>query len=1097
MQAYIDTLTYVDQPLNSENLLDSIASEFGRKFQDRKAVVRRLRDAVVTSYRGTTSSNSECCRLTDSQLEFEPSFKQNIARRKRPATYSDCTPFFALFVFSVFGFQVNSGKVCERKSSNSPLNPTILQNGFKNACVQNYQNLPSLKWQYFGSEQGVTTLFPSFRTTDCGSYDNRFRPWYVQANVPKPKQVVIVIDKSASMGITNMNLAKEAAKSVVSTLNPQDRFAVIAFSNAPQTYTSSTTGYECFATSFADASPQNKKKVADFVDTIFSAGGTHYGVALRKAFSFFQRESTVSDRVILFMSDGVPTDEPTTILSTQIRENERLNNSVVILTYGLGSADFTVLRNMAANNGEFYGISKTSNASEPRIGLFTHIPHASNLRTQMSSYYNFFAVNSQGLNEPLWTTPYLDGWGLGILMTASLPVYVNNNLVGVAAVDITIEELLGESSYFRPSELSYSFVINNKGLVINHPLFSYISNVDPLLVSATAYERNAAFLSVFESMKRGESGNKTFLATRILPQGDSSKYGIREIQVMSTYSWKQIPGTQFSLCVVLAVGDTQAVLQNQQLPSPNQKFLYHRLDLVAPTTPCKHLSSYGAKDQSSVMLSPRAYQHPSQYLSKSETAADVTSLKNYMLGTGPNTANVKNSIRNVVYATSKLEQLWTEISGASQELQREILWRYIGTKEGVFRMYPGTELPKNFDPVVRPWYEHALANRDKFVITPPYRDAASGNNIITLSKVIFEGKANGFHNTLRDEVIAVMGVDFIYSHFQKLLYRDYPVCNNTQTKCLVIDLAGYVISADDVGQKSVLGSHIAEIEPKITAVLVQQGIMAQKQCSNIEGGVIQRTFKISEEQSAYSGRTSSSPTCDDFKLLPLPGTNAFIIAKQPRIGCSWSIQQTCICSKVVPKCMTTWNRFSCECPCSEPNPFFHPCVNEYLFLNNVAPPCTPENHELTSVTRTRTVYLLVSSLPNCYDATFIVSSLSPATTTPAPGKTPLATTIGLSVGIPLAILFLSILCFWCCKSSKEKKVASPPTYLEVSGKGSFLSRLLIPIPKSMLRYYFLYSSMPNLKQHILFYQGNEPTTSSKSSSCLWKLPSITSCLQSK
>nr|XP_018668086.1 uncharacterized protein LOC108949626 [Ciona intestinalis] len=139
------------------------------------------------------------------------------------------------------------------------------------------------------------------------------------------------------------------------------------------------------------------------------------------------------------------------------------------------------------------------------------------------------------------------------------------------------------------------------------------------------------------------------------------------------------------------------------------------------------------------------------------------------------------------------------------------------------------------------------------------------------------------------------------------------------------------------------------------------------------------------------------------------------------------MQQTCICSKVVPKCMTTWNRFSCECPCSEPNPFFHPCVNKYLFLNNAAPPCTPENHELTSVTTIRTV---VSSLPNCYDATFILSSLSPAITTPAPGKTPLSRTIGLSVGIPLAILFLSILCFWCCKPSKKKKIAQPPAYNE-------------------------------------------------------------------
>lgn len=55
----------------------------------------------------------------------------------------------------------------------------------------------------------------------------------MQANVPEPKDIVLVIDKSGSMntafsgsgtGYTVlMNIAKEAAKTVVSTLNPHDR----------------------------------------------------------------------------------------------------------------------------------------------------------------------------------------------------------------------------------------------------------------------------------------------------------------------------------------------------------------------------------------------------------------------------------------------------------------------------------------------------------------------------------------------------------------------------------------------------------------------------------------------------------------------------------------------------------------------------------------------------------------------------------------------------------------------------------------------------------------------------------------------------------
>lgn len=63
----------------------------------------------------------------------------------------------------------------------------------------------------------------------------------MQAIVPEPKDVVLVIDKSGSMnkafsgsgtGYTIlMNMAKEAAKTVVSTLNPHDR---VSFSSPLQ-----------------------------------------------------------------------------------------------------------------------------------------------------------------------------------------------------------------------------------------------------------------------------------------------------------------------------------------------------------------------------------------------------------------------------------------------------------------------------------------------------------------------------------------------------------------------------------------------------------------------------------------------------------------------------------------------------------------------------------------------------------------------------------------------------------------------------------------------------------------------------------------------
>ena len=50
------------------------------------------------------------------------------------------------------------------------------------------------------------------------------RPWYVEAATPIPKDIVVVLDSSGTMSHgQSMKMAKDAAKTVVTTLNPKDR----------------------------------------------------------------------------------------------------------------------------------------------------------------------------------------------------------------------------------------------------------------------------------------------------------------------------------------------------------------------------------------------------------------------------------------------------------------------------------------------------------------------------------------------------------------------------------------------------------------------------------------------------------------------------------------------------------------------------------------------------------------------------------------------------------------------------------------------------------------------------------------------------------
>ena len=42
-----------------------------------------------------------------------------------------------------------------------------------------------------------------------------------------------------------------------------------------------------------------------------------------------------------------------------------------------------------------------------------------------------------------------------------------------------------------------------------------------------------------------------------------------------------------------------------------------------------------------------------------------------------------------------MEKYWKE---RDPELQKQILWTYIGTASGVLRMYPGVQVQKDYDP---------------------------------------------------------------------------------------------------------------------------------------------------------------------------------------------------------------------------------------------------------------------------------------------------------------------------------------------------------------------------------------------------------------
>ena len=68
------------------------------------------------------------------------------------------------------------------------------------------------------------TNFPTYDDTEpCDRYDPRYRPFYVETATPEAKDVVLVMDTSFSMTGDKLKVAKEAAITVLDTMNPKDQ----------------------------------------------------------------------------------------------------------------------------------------------------------------------------------------------------------------------------------------------------------------------------------------------------------------------------------------------------------------------------------------------------------------------------------------------------------------------------------------------------------------------------------------------------------------------------------------------------------------------------------------------------------------------------------------------------------------------------------------------------------------------------------------------------------------------------------------------------------------------------------------------------------
>lgn len=155
---------------------------------------------------------------------------------------------------------------------------------------------------------------------------------------PEPKDVTVVLDVSGSMSGEKIRQAREALLDLLDSLGPQDRFRLIAFSNAVRP----------FDLNWREARPQALAQAREWVGRLEADGGTNISGALEEAL----RLPSVPDRlpVTVFLTDGLPTVGETSV-DAITRMVEKKRGRVRVFSFGVGDDVNTALLDRMAEEG--------------------------------------------------------------------------------------------------------------------------------------------------------------------------------------------------------------------------------------------------------------------------------------------------------------------------------------------------------------------------------------------------------------------------------------------------------------------------------------------------------------------------------------------------------------------------------------------------------------------------------------------------------------------------------------------------------------------------------------------------------------------------
>jgi GAF domain-containing protein len=130
---------------------------------------------------------------------------------------------------------------------------------------------------------------------------------------------------------------------------------------------------------------------------------------------------------------------------------------------------------------------------------------------QTAIFYTVASAERDPERKAVWTAPYIDCAGAGLMVTSSDPIYDSDQLIAVMSHDFRIQDMQEEVLGFQVGETGFAFLLDSAGGVIAHKDYALGDVACGEEFSIKLTDKDPAMASVVNTMLRQTAGTDNFV----------------------------------------------------------------------------------------------------------------------------------------------------------------------------------------------------------------------------------------------------------------------------------------------------------------------------------------------------------------------------------------------------------------------------------------------------------------------------------------------------------------------------------------------------------------------------------------------------------